>query len=59
MDIVQRDLDATGYGRYQMRARFGRGWPSAVHAALPDGSHWGQGMSREMGQLTAETARTR
>jgi hypothetical protein len=50
VDIVQRDLDATGYGRYQMRACFGRGWPSNVHAALPDGSYWGggEGMSREM-----------
>lgn len=47
VDIVQHDLDATGYGRYQMRARFGRGWPSRVHAMLPDGS-WGEGMSREM-----------
>jgi hypothetical protein len=48
VEIVQRDLDATGYGRYRMRARMGRGWPSAVHAALPDGSSWGQGMSRGM-----------
>lgn len=47
VDIVQRDLDATGYGRYQMRARFGVGWPLRVHATLPDGS-WGEGMSREM-----------
>jgi hypothetical protein len=47
VEIVQRDLDATGYGRYQMRARIGGGWPSAVHAALPDGS-WGEGMSRRM-----------
>src|SRR5215472_15806563 len=47
VDIVQHDLDATGYGRYQMRARFGGGWPSRVHATLPDGS-WGEGMSREM-----------
>jgi hypothetical protein len=49
VEIVQRDLDATGYGRYRMRARFGLGWPSRVHAALPDGSYWGggEGMSRE------------
>lgn len=50
LDIVQHDLDATGYGRYRMRARFGGGWPSSVHPALPDGSYWGggEGMSREM-----------
>lgn len=50
VDIVQHDLDATGYGRYQMRACFGGGWPSSVYAALPDGSYWGggEGMSREM-----------
>jgi hypothetical protein len=47
VDIVQHDLDTTGYGRYQMRARFLGGWPSTVHAALPDGS-WGEGMSREL-----------
>jgi hypothetical protein len=47
VDIVQHDLNATGYGRYQMRARFLGGWPSTVHAALPDGS-WGEGMSREL-----------
>jgi hypothetical protein len=47
VDIVQHDLDATGYGRYRMRARLGGGWPSTVHAALPDGS-WGEGMSRQM-----------
>ena len=49
LDVVQHDLDVTGYGRYRMRARFGLGWPSAVYPALPDGSYWGgnQGMSRE------------
>jgi hypothetical protein len=47
---VQRDLDVTGYGRYRMRARIGRGWPVTVFATLPDGSYWsgGEGMSRRM-----------
>jgi hypothetical protein len=50
VDIVQRDLDTTGYGQYQMRARFAQGWSSQVHAALPDGSYWGgsEGIYREM-----------
>lgn len=51
VDIVQRDLDATGYGQYRMRARFGHGWPATVHATLPDGSYWAAadgGMSRQM-----------
>jgi hypothetical protein len=50
LDIVQHDLDATGYGQYRMRARIGGGWPPRVHAALPDGSYWGggEGMPREM-----------
>jgi hypothetical protein len=49
LDVVQHDLDVTGYGRYQMRARFGRGWPAMVYPALPDGSYWGggPGMSRQ------------
>jgi hypothetical protein len=49
LDVVQRDLDVTGYGQHRMRARFGRGWPAAVYPAMPDGSYWGgdQGMSRE------------
>jgi hypothetical protein len=49
VDVVQHDLDVTGYGRYQMRARFGRGWPAMVYPTLPDGSYWGggQGMSRQ------------
>ncbi len=48
LDVVQHDLDITGYGQYRMRARFG-GWPATVYATLPDGSYWGggQGMSRE------------
>jgi hypothetical protein len=48
LDIVQHDLDATGYGQYQMRAHIGQGWPAIVFAALPDGSHWsgGGGMAR-------------
>lgn len=51
LDIVQRDLDVTGYGQYRMRAFFGRGWPAEVFAALPDGSYWaagGWGMTRRM-----------
>jgi hypothetical protein len=49
LDVVQHDLDVTGYGRYQMRARFGGGWPAMVYATLPDGLYWGggQGMSRQ------------
>jgi len=49
LDVVQHDLDVTGYGQYQMRARLGRGWPATVYATLPDGSYWGgdEGMSRE------------
>jgi hypothetical protein len=48
VDIVQRDLDATGHGQYRMRARFGRGWPAMVYPAMPDGSYWGgsEGMPR-------------
>lgn len=50
VDIVQHDLDITGYGQYRMQARPGRGRPELVFAALPDGSHWnaGGGMSRDM-----------
>jgi hypothetical protein len=50
LDVVQHDLDVTGYGQYQMRARFGRGWPAIVYPTMPDGSYWGggEGMSREM-----------
>ncbi len=50
LDLVQHDLDITGYGQYRMRARLGRGWPANMFAALPDGSYWsgGEGMSREM-----------
>ncbi len=49
LDVVQHDLDVTGYGQYRMRARFGRGWPAAVYPTMPDGSYWGggQGMSRQ------------
>jgi hypothetical protein len=49
LDVVQHDLDVTGYSRYQMRARFGRGWPATVYATLPDGSYWGggEGMGRQ------------
>ncbi len=49
LDIVQRDLDATGYGQYQFRASFGQEWPGTVFATLPDGLYWGggDGMSRE------------
>jgi hypothetical protein len=47
LDVVQHDLDITGYGQYRMRARFGA-WPAIVYATLPDGSYWGggQGMAR-------------
>lgn len=50
LDIVQRDLDVTGYGRHRVRAYLAMGWPAAVFAALPDGSYWsgGWGMTREM-----------
>jgi len=50
LDIVQRDLDVTGYGQYRMRAYRDRGWPAAIFAALPDGSYWtgAWGMSRRM-----------
>jgi hypothetical protein len=49
LNVVQHDLDITGYGQYRMRARFGDGWPAMVFATLPDGSYWGgtQGMGRE------------
>jgi hypothetical protein len=49
LDVVQHDLDVTGYGEYRMRARFGGGWPAIMYATLPDGSYWGggEGMSRE------------
>jgi len=49
LDIVQRDLDVTGYGQYRVRAYLTQ-WPTAAFAALPDGSArtgaWG--MTREM-----------
>jgi len=50
VDVVQHDLDVTGYGRYRMRARLGRGWPARLFPTLPDGSYWGggEGMSRPM-----------
>jgi hypothetical protein len=51
VDVVQHDLDVTGYGRYRMRARFGRGWPGTVYATLPDGSYraaGGEGMTRDL-----------
>jgi hypothetical protein len=49
LDIVQRDLDATGYGHYRMRAHLGRGWPARIFPAFPDGSYWGgaEGRARE------------
>lgn len=49
LDVVQHDLDGTGYGRYRMRARFADGWPAGVYPAMPDGSYWGgtQGMGRQ------------
>jgi hypothetical protein len=47
LDVVQHDLDVTGYGQYRMRPRFG-GWPASVYPTLPDGSYWGgtEGMGR-------------
>jgi hypothetical protein len=50
LDIVQRDLDITGYGQYRMRPQRVDGWPIVMFAAFPDGSHWagGWGMSRRM-----------
>ena len=50
LDIVQRDLDVTGYGQYRMRAYRDQGRPAAIFAALPDGSYWsgGWGMTRQM-----------
>jgi hypothetical protein len=36
LDVVQHDLDVTGYGQYRMRARFGGGRPAIVYATLPD-----------------------
>lgn len=49
LDVVQHDLNATGYGRYQMRARLGQAWPATVFPTLPDGSYWGggEGMTRK------------
>jgi hypothetical protein len=49
VDVVQHDLDATGYDQFQIQARFGRGWPSRVYPTMPDGSYWGGGeaMSRK------------
>ena len=49
LDVVQRDLEATGFGRYRIRARLGQGWPAMVYPALPDASYWGgaQGITRE------------
>ena len=49
LDVVQHDLDVTGYGQYRMRASFGGGRPAGVYPTLPDGSYWGgtQGMGRE------------
>lgn len=39
LDVVQRDLDVTGYGRHRVRACLTQ-WPTTVFAALPDGSYW-------------------
>jgi hypothetical protein len=49
LDVVQHDLDVTGYGRYRVRAQLTQ-WPTSVYAALPDGSYWSGafGMTREM-----------
>jgi hypothetical protein len=51
-DVVQRDLDATGYGEYRMRpVNLSLEPRVAVYAALPDGQSWsgvGEGMTRRM-----------
>jgi hypothetical protein len=59
LDVVQHDLDVTGYGQYQIRARLGRGWPATVYLTLPDGSYWGggEGISRETKDLGCSAAR--
>jgi hypothetical protein len=52
LDVVQRDLDATGYGQYRMRpVNLSLEPRVAVYAALPDGRSWsgvGEGMTRRM-----------
>lgn len=50
LDVVQRDLEVTGYGEYRVRACRASGWPVLVFAALPDGSYWSGewGMTRRM-----------
>jgi hypothetical protein len=50
LDIVQHDLDITGYSQHRMRARIGRGWPATMFPTLPDGSYWSgsHGMSRQL-----------
>ena len=42
LDIVQQDLDVTGYGQYRMQARLDPGRP-IMFASLPDGSYWNAG----------------
>jgi hypothetical protein len=48
LDIVQHDLDVTGYGEFRMQIRLSRGQPGIVVATMADGSYWGEGMSREL-----------
>ncbi len=52
LDIVQRDLDVTGYGEYQMRpVNLALEAPVVMYAALPDGRSWsgiGEGMTSRM-----------
>jgi hypothetical protein len=50
LDVVQHDLDVTGYGQYRMRAGRGAGQYGVMHATWPDGMYWGggEGMSRDM-----------
>jgi len=59
LDIVQQDLDATGYGHYRVRAYRDRGSPVAMFAALPDGSYrtgaWG--MTRRMDDAACSSLR--
>ena len=50
LDVVQHDLDTTGYGQFRMRATRGQGQYAIMFATLPDGSYWGggEGMTRDL-----------
>lgn len=54
LDVVQRDLDETGYADFWMRASQPAGRPLAeVFAVLPDSSYWtgSSGMTRWMNEV--------